>query len=55
MNIVSWKNILDEIALETSLVTYSSFFKQTELIQNNTGVWVLECPNDGIKFVLEKK
>lgn len=55
MEIVSWKNILDEIALETSLVTYSSFFKQTKLIQNNTGEWVLECPNDGIKFVLEKK
>ncbi|MCR4330173.1 MAG: chromosomal replication initiator protein DnaA [Candidatus Roizmanbacteria bacterium] len=55
METVSWKNILDEIALETSLVTYSSFFKNTKLSLREPGGWVVECPNDGVRFILEKK
>jgi len=55
MDSVSWKNILDEIALETSPVTYASFFKNTKLTVNDPSGWVLECPNDGVRFILEKK
>jgi len=55
MELVSWKNILDEVALETSLVTYSSFFKNTRLIQDDSLGWCVECPNDGVRFILEKK
>lgn len=50
-----WKKALDEIALEVSPMTFSSFFQKTKATSVENGSISVLCPNDGISFVLENK
>ena len=51
----SWKKILQEIQLETDPSTYKSVFSRTTLEQTPKGEWEIQCPNDGVRFLIETK
>ena len=50
-----WKKTIDEIRLEVSEATFSSFFKKTKIQSFENGRLIISCPNNGIGFVLQNK
>lgn len=50
-----WKKILDTVRLDISENSYLSFFKQTKLVDIKNKIAEINCPNNGVGFVLQNK
>jgi len=50
-----WKKVLDDVRLEVSENTYTSFFKRTSVNKIVSDTLYINCQNNGVGFVLQSK